>query len=505
MKIRLKSGLTFTIAVLTATTVLTGCSDTLSKDTQAGLGEFVIPNPPENSDHGYLLEDDRIPKIDTCQGWEEFWVLEGPAVSFAVAEAAGNKDIAVSTQIYLKNKHLDTNQDGIICYFEDSNFTATPSVEITPASDLSPAGECKIDSPITGYEQTDSGFPRNPDYVLPADRKLVIQLIYVDASDLKHKSLPSEDADFWIDGAGQFLTDVTDGKINFEWRFEDKYFELPKSFASFSMTREKQGDPVAFVQSAITAADPAIDFTDVDMVVAVTPPEITNDLIDFSPAIPLSSANGFRSAEGNVYRGTLAGADTRWEEGYLLIAHEIGHLLGLEDYYSFELAADDPYEAQFKFMGEFDNMNSAAGKAREWAGWSRWLVSGLDDNQVRCVTDAAETTHQLWAISDSAPEPKIVVIPTSDTSALVIESRKSRRHDRMLPTANEGLLVYSVDTTKQSGFGPLSIIRKENLKDPFLLDAPLRPGESVTVNGYKIENVESGTLWDVARVTKLEN
>jgi hypothetical protein len=179
--------------------------------------------------------------------------------------------------------------------------------------------------------------------------------------------------------------------------------------------------------------------------------------------------------------------------------------LGLEDYYSFEWAANDPYEAQFKFMGEFDNMNSAAGKAREWAGWSRWLVSGLDDNQVRCVTDAAETTHQLWAISDSAPEPKIVVIPTSDTSALVIESRKSRRHDRMLPTANEGLLVYSVDTTKQNGFGPLSIIRKENLKDPFLLDAPLRPGESVTVNGYKIENVESGTLWDVARVTEIEN
>jgi hypothetical protein len=67
------------------------------------------------------------------------------------------------------------------------------------------------------------------------------------------------------------------------------------------------------------------------------------------------------------------------------------------------------------------------------------------------------------------------------------------------------LLVYSVDTTTQSGFGPLSIIRKENLKDPFLLDAPLRTGESVTVNGYKIENVESGTLWDVARVTKVEN
>jgi hypothetical protein len=75
----------------------------------------------------------------------------------------------------------------------------------------------------------------------------------------------------------------------------------------------------------------------------------------------------------------------------------------------------------------------------------------------------------------------------------------------MLPESNEGLLVYSVDTTKQNGFGPLRIIRKEDLKNPLLLDAPLRPGEFVIFDGYKIENIESGTLWDVAKVTKLEN
>jgi hypothetical protein len=92
----------------------------------------------------------------------------------------------------------------------------------------------------------------------------------------------------------------------------------------------------------------------------------------------MSKSNKFKTDEGSVYRGTLAGADTRWEEGYLLIAHEIGHLLGLEDYYFQGWQMDDPYEDQFKFMGEFDNMNFAPGKAREWTGWSRWLVGGWD-------------------------------------------------------------------------------------------------------------------------------
>ena len=485
-----------------ATLLLAGCTSAETEATVTGSGSVVIPNPPENSDHGYLLEDDRIPSITTCEEWEEFWVYEGPAVSFAVAEPAENDELAVSTQIYLKNSVLDKNKDGIICYLEDVNNTDTPTVAISSETSLSPATECQIKSTNTNFNLISSGFPRNPDYSLPEDRKIVIQLIFVDAEDLRHTELPSKDADFWIEGAGQFLTDVTDGKIDFEWRFENQYFGLPKPFSSYGITRSKQGNPVDYVQAAITAADDKINFTDVDIVIAVAPPTISSDLIDYSPALPLSKGNGFKTNEGSVYRGTLAGSDTRWQEGYLLIAHEIGHLLGLEDYYSFEWKMEDPYEDQFKFMGEFDNMNSAAGKAREWTGWSRWLIGALDDSQVRCVTDDSDSTHQLWAISNSVAKPKIAVIPTSDTSAIVIETRKTLRNDRMLPRDNQGLLVYVVDTTKPNGLGPLQIVRKPNLMDPFLLDAALGVGESVTVDGYKIENIETAISWDVAKITR---
>jgi len=502
--------LIFVSSLLGVTILLSSCvnvtQDGSSSSTSASKEVFVVPNPPENSDHGFLTEDNRIPKLDSCEEWLGFFGFRGPAVSFAVSSMFPGEQFEVSTQLYLKNKHLDKNGDGVICFLEDGetagNSNPISETVITPQSVLANASECRIQH--GGYVNSTNlaGFPQHPDYVIPDDGKIVIQLIYVDAEDLRGGGTPSSDVSFWIDGAGGFLRDVTDGEIDFEWRFEDEYFSLPKPLEDYDIRREKQGDAQAFVQAAITASDSKIDFSDVDMVIAVAPPTVTNQQIDYSPAIPLSARTAFRTQEGSVYRGTLAGADTRWANGYLLIAHEIGHLLGLQDYYSLELLPDeDPFAGQFKFMGEFDNMNYAPGKAREWTAWSRWLLGTLDDNQIRCLVEGNETTHQITTISSESKEPKAVVIPTGKFTAIVIESRKSMRHDFQIPEGMQGLLVYKVDTRRDSGMGPLRIVKKKGIQDQFMLDAPLRVGESVTVDGFTIENVESGRLWDVARVT----
>lgn len=91
------------------------------------LGNGVYaPMTNENSDHGYLLADDRIPKLDSCPQWDEFWIYEGPAVSFAAAAVHVDPEIAVSTEIYTKNRHLDTDLDGVICYLEYDRAEAKP-------------------------------------------------------------------------------------------------------------------------------------------------------------------------------------------------------------------------------------------------------------------------------------------------------------------------------------------------------------------------------------------
>jgi M6 family metalloprotease-like protein len=371
----------------------------------------------------------------------------------------------------------------------------------TPGSQLSELGLCRIQTGPSENFVTRSGFPQHPDYVLTKSRP-VIQLLYVDASNLEGKGKPAKDAKFWIEGAGGFLNDMAQGKLKFEWRFTKSYSRLARPIESYGLTRNGGGDAAKFVQAAIDASDAKVDFTDVDFVIAVLPPTVTRAQVEYSPAIPLTKQSPFRTDEGLVYRGTLAGADTRWPEGYLLIAHEMGHLLGLQDYYSFEWKPGMTYEEQFKFLGQFDNMNFAPGNSREWTGWTRWLLGFMPDSSVRCVVEQPLTTHRLTAISRNTKKPKIVVIPTGPHSAVVVESRRNTRHDSKATPVSNGLLVYKVDATKRSGFGPIELVKKPSVKDALYADAPLKQGESVTVSGWTIKNTKSGKNWDIAEIRK---
>jgi M6 family metalloprotease-like protein len=392
---------------------------------------------------------------------------------------------------------------------EDSNSASpinpaeplTPKTAISPASDLLPVERCQIAQSLNTAGQIRSGFPRHPEMVRSSN-KIVVQLIYVDFPDLTDKAEPKADISFWTDGVGRFFDAMSANTVKFEWRYENRYFRLPNSVTSYRLTRAAGGDGTKFVQAAIDASDAVINFTGVDFVVAVMPPNTSRAQADVSPAFILSRQSPFRTGEGLVHLGTMAAADTRFPDGYLLLAHEFGHLLGLTDYYWYGWKPGMKYEEQFKFMGQFDNMNFAPGDSKEWTAWSRWLIDFLPSSQVRCIDGSKTTTHQLTSVATNTTEPQLLVIPTSSTTAIAIESRRNIRFDAKAKDISNGLLVYQIDTSKQSGYGPMEIVKKATAKDPLYADAPLKPGESVTVSGYTITNLEAGKLWDVAEVKK---
>ena len=407
----------------------------------------------------------------------------------------------VLASVYRANIRMDLDKDRIICEVVRPRTNPTPAPTESPSSELPKLDLCRITQGSNPNGVIRTGFPRSPELALK-NNKAVVQLIYVDFPDLSDPKPPSADVDFWRNGVDKFFDAMSESTVDFEWRFENKYHRMPKPITAYGITRAGAGNFTQFVQDAITLADPTVDFTDVDFVVAVMPPNVTREQADVSPAL-ITSGSSFSTREGNIFRATMAAADTRFNEGYLLIAHEFGHLLGLQDYYYFGWNRSMPFHDQFKFMGQFDNMNFATGKSKEWVAWNRWALGFLADSKVRCLAKgvAAQTDHILVPGSAAISGSQMVVVPTSNTSAIVIESRRNLRYDSSAAPISNGLLVYRVDTLKSSGFGPIEVIKKPTTADLFLADAPLRKGETITVDGVTITNLDSGTNWDLARVT----
>ena len=78
--------------------------------------EYEIPDTPENSNHGYPIEYERIPKVASCDELPSHGVPDGGwAKSFAAREAVQDSGLNVSTQIYAAIRYLDTNLDGVLC------------------------------------------------------------------------------------------------------------------------------------------------------------------------------------------------------------------------------------------------------------------------------------------------------------------------------------------------------------------------------------------------------
>ena len=80
-----------------------------------------------------------------------------------------------------------------------------------------------------------------------------------------------------------------------------------------------------------------------------------------------------------------------------------------------------------------------------------------------------------------------MVIPISKSSAIVIENRAALGFDKGLSQGSRGVIAYFVDTSIESGFGPMQAIRKPSSTDVWFTDNALKVGEELNHKGYSIK------------------
>ncbi|WP_286160552.1 hypothetical protein [Streptomyces yunnanensis] len=177
------------------------------------------------------------------------------------------------------------------------------------------------------------------------------------------------------------------------------------------------------------------------------------------------------------------------------------HAFALPDLYAFD-AGDDAH----RFVGGWDVMGLIGGAGPQYFAWQSWKLGWTDDSQVVCRASTGSDTVRLTAV-EYGSGTKMAVLPTSPTTAYVVESRRAVQADASL--CSTGALVYKVDSSVQTGAGPIQVVDAKPNTTPKpgcrpLDDAPYWAGETFTDSaaGVAIEVLSADGYGETVRVTK---
>ena len=344
----------------------------------------------------------------------------------------------------------------------------------------------------TGGDRTNSGFPINPERI-PASGNVNVAVLFVDFPDAPTPRYPrlAEIFKNSIPDAEKYLEAMSYGTLDLTFRPLLRWLRMPQSVSSLysdfdlGMNKSDLGMNISrfmLVDGAISLADPEFDFEDIDSVVVIATPEADSIKRGWAQQSP----DWHFYADGQTIGNSISlgsGGRSDWVSG--LIAHELGHNLGLPDLYDGSVERDSegnlPYEEVAKFVGAFGIMGGITDwlTANEMFAWSRWQLGWLRDTQAACIT-SFPTSVQLTPLAIPGGV-KAVVVPLTETTALVVESRRKLGYDFRL--SKEGALVYKVDTSVPSGEGPIVVGSTSKPPDASAL---LGPGEAWNSDGYSV-------------------
>lgn len=357
--------------------------------------------------------------------------------------------------------------------------TTTPTTTTpTPPS----AAPCRFASTGAGVGL---GFPRNAAKVrTTGDVRYTV--LFVDFPGAPATRTPESMLSLVSPASEAYFRSLSYGKMTLLYQPELRWLRMsqPASayvFSTFAGHRD-------YIQEAVTLAGSSVDYSRTDALLVLADPA-TVGLSTPGPALGANIGAGV-TAGGRVFsNGVTSGRDLNsW--GALWANHEIGHNLGLPDLY----ASSNPAH---RYVGMYSLMGLISGPAREFFAWERWNLDWLDDSQVWCATTAGTTEVPLTPVSQSGGL-KMIVVPVSASSAVVVESRRVEGYDSGFAA---GALAYVVDVSLRTLQGPIRVLPLDEA-DQNKSSAILTAGRSLSYAGITVSVVSSTGSTDTVRVVR---
>jgi hypothetical protein len=389
----------------------------------------------------------------------------------------------------------------------------TPKTSLVNNDARLPIDRCKLQNQRGTSLWT--GFPSAQDISIFQGRKFpgpntrfqVIAVQPLDAAD--PRGTPSQEYGKYFAYIKNVLEYISDVPSNIQFQVPDHYTKMQIKISDFELGvhGKPTGTGLSFFDAAIKAVDAEVDFAKADMSILVIPGDSNPSLLAVQPW-----GRGV-SNEGQVERVMSlipnSGAKKLYDSTYaglqpLGVIHELYHTgIGLDDHYgneSWQPGAD-------LGMGNWGWMSTFKS---DLIGWEKWLVGFSSDSQVICVSPEKVSTSWIVPGGVKTTKEKLLLVPISSTKAIAIESIRAAGFNYKMPLISQGALVYTVDTADlRHGYGlSLVVPNGRSIKSiewgkTFVGDScPLKIGESVVVDGIKIQVVEAGVFGDVIQVSK---
>ncbi|ANZ20593.1 M6 family metalloprotease domain-containing protein [Streptomyces noursei ATCC 11455] len=324
-------------------------------------------------------------------------------------------------------------------------------------------------------------------------------MIFVDFPDAPATESPADDAAQVTPGA-DWVWQASYGKAWLAITQYPHWVRMPHDSTDYHFQRGFSHEThEAYIRDAVAAADPGVDFSRYDMVYVM--PTRNASAISFTPTYIYEPGTPGVVADGKRIKWSVTFGQDMWHWGPKLIGHETAHTFGLPDLYAFDVR-DDAH----RFVGGWDVMGLISGAGPQYFGWESWKLGWTRDDQVVCRASAGSDTVRLTAV-EYGDGTKMAVIRTGPTSAYVVESRRAVRADAGLCAT--GALVYRVDSSVETGKGPVQVMdAKPGATPPSgcrpLDDAPYKAGQSFTDPGagVRIDVLQADGAGDTVRLTK---
>jgi M6 family metalloprotease-like protein len=434
--------------------------------------------------------------------------VSGTTVSVTLASSTGADLIVVNASI----RDLAGNETKLV-----SNAVTNP-----PAGGFAPALAKATWADMRGTEVGSTPeygeWPIDHAYFLPATNVRIL-LLFVDQPNKPLHWPPEKTYERWTSITPPWERISSYGRLTVKIDRTQKVYRLSRD--DYGPLPTGGGGPLKdFILEAAGLADPDVDFSRYDAIWIVGETGVgarqfrawpeNAVVLDGKPFTHIELADDWMVDEPFV-------AD--FEDGHLVtgagathdfLTHELGHHMGIPDL-SYKPDPQTPYD--FTRVAGWDMQDNPAGVfgGADYMAWNKWRLGWLDPPQIRGLT-APGTVETTLAPVETAGGIKLITAHVSPSYLYAVEVRRHYGNDAA-SVCDEGVLVYTVDSTKRNGLGPKFVFESHRGNDPTRIsrcglkyEAPfdVGPGEVSTFEdaNVKVEVLSTDGVNYRVRVTR---